>query len=43
MGAISVSGPCSRIARDYLEEALIPLIKEKANEITHELQGKIYI
>ncbi|MFP4015649.1 MAG: IclR family transcriptional regulator [Halanaerobiales bacterium] len=38
MGAISVSGPCSRITDDYLEDYLIPLVREKAEKITSVLK-----
>ncbi len=34
IGAISVSGPCTRITDDYLNNSLIPLIRDKAKEIT---------
>ncbi|MFP4661004.1 MAG: IclR family transcriptional regulator [Halanaerobiales bacterium] len=38
MGAISVSGPCSRITDEYLKGYLIPLVKKKAEEISDVLQ-----
>ncbi len=39
LGAISVSGPSTRISMDYLKKVLIPLVKGKAVEINLELQG----
>ncbi|MFW6264654.1 MAG: IclR family transcriptional regulator [Bacillota bacterium] len=37
LGAISVSGPCSRITDDYLENTLIPLVRDTAIKITSKL------
>ncbi|ACL70381.1 IclR family transcriptional regulator [Halothermothrix orenii] len=37
LGAISVSGPCTRITMDYLEDVLIPLVTEKAGQLTEKL------
>ncbi len=37
-GAISVSGPCARITEDYLKQTLVPLVCEKAGEVTAHLQ-----
>ncbi|MFW6029433.1 MAG: IclR family transcriptional regulator [Halanaerobiales bacterium] len=39
LGAISVSGPCSRITEEYLQKTLIPLVKNKAEEITSKLKN----
>lgn len=39
LGAISVSGPSSRITRKYLKQNLVPLVKSKAEEITEGFQG----
>ncbi len=39
MGAISVSGPSTRITMDFLEKRLIPLVTEKANLITRKFQN----
>lgn len=41
LGAISVSGPCTRITRDYLDNTLIDLVKNKAEEITSILQREV--
>ncbi|MFW6381283.1 MAG: IclR family transcriptional regulator [Bacillota bacterium] len=38
-GAISVSGPCTRITREYLGKTLIPLIRDKTEEISGRLQS----
>jgi len=40
MGAISVSGPCTRITEDYLKSSLIPLVRDKAKQITSLLERK---
>ena len=39
IGAISVSGPCSRITEEYLKKSIIPLVRDKARKITSILQG----
>lgn len=38
LGAISVSGPSTRITLDYLNNTLIPLVKGKAEQIRRKLQ-----
>lgn len=38
VGAISVSGPCTRITDNYLESCLIPLVRDKAITISRKLR-----
>lgn len=38
LGAISVSGPCTRITDNYLESCLIPLVRDKASTISNKLR-----
>jgi len=37
VAAVSVSGPCSRISRQYLEEELIPLVRSNVAQISSKL------
>ncbi len=39
LGAISVSGPCSRITERYLKDTLVPLVKNKAREVTIKIKN----
>jgi len=39
LAAISVSGPRTRINKDYMNQILIPLVKEKAEEISRRMKG----
>lgn len=41
LGAVSVSGPCTRITRNYLDNTLIDLVKNKAKEISSILQREV--
>ncbi|MFW5985073.1 MAG: IclR family transcriptional regulator [Halanaerobiaceae bacterium] len=41
-GAISVSGPSTRISEDYLKETLVPLVCEQAGKITDRLQQETF-
>lgn len=39
LGAISVSGPSTRISLDYLNKQLVPLVKGKAEELSSKLKN----
>jgi len=39
LAALSVSGPRTRINKDYMNQILIPLIKKKAEEISSRMKG----
>jgi len=39
LGAISVSGPSTRISMDFLKQKLIPLVTEKSNYITRRFRN----
>lgn len=41
LGAISVSGPCSRITEEYLKSTLIPLVRDTARDVTAKIKKDI--